>query len=80
MIQGIIITAYSPLGNNIYNIPRAVDDPVVLEVARTLQKSPAQVLISWAVQRGTAVLPKSITPSRIADNFQGMASRHTIDI
>ncbi|PYI07799.1 aldo-keto reductase [Aspergillus sclerotiicarbonarius CBS 121057] len=57
--MGIVVTGYSPLGNNIYNIPRAVDDPL----------TPAQVLISWAVQRGTVVLPKSVTPERIQSNF-----------
>ncbi|KJK65603.1 ARA1 like protein [Aspergillus parasiticus SU-1] len=69
VLQQIVITGYSPLGNNIYNIPRAVDDDLVVEVARRLGKTPAQVLISWAVQRGTVVLPKSITPERIRSNF-----------
>ncbi|KAL5334811.1 Aldo/keto reductase [Aspergillus crustosus] len=68
--KGIVLTGYSPLGNNIYNIPRAVDDPVVLETAEALGKTPAQVLISWAVQRGTVVLPKSVTPERIRSNFE----------
>ncbi|PYI12333.1 Aldo/keto reductase [Aspergillus sclerotiicarbonarius CBS 121057] len=66
----IVITAYSPLGNNIYNIARAVDDGLVIETARKLGKSPAQVLISWAVQRGTAVLPKSVTAERVRSNFE----------
>ena len=65
------MAAYSPLGNNIYNLPRAVDDPTVIELAKELNKQPAQVLVSWAVQRGTVVLPKSVTPQRINDNFQG---------
>ncbi|KAF2135839.1 uncharacterized protein K452DRAFT_322831 [Aplosporella prunicola CBS 121167] len=68
--QGIVVAAYSPLGNNIYNLPRAVDDPKVIEIAKELGKSPAQVLIQWAVQRGTVVLPKSVTPERIVSNFQ----------
>ncbi|OJJ61224.1 hypothetical protein ASPSYDRAFT_77452 [Aspergillus sydowii CBS 593.65] len=68
--KGILVTGYSPLGNNIYNIPRTVDDPLVIEIAKTLNKTPAQVLISWAVQRGTAVLPKSVTSERIQSNFQ----------
>ncbi|KAL5363136.1 NADP-dependent oxidoreductase domain-containing protein [Aspergillus floccosus] len=68
--KGIVTTAYSPLGNNIYGIPRAVDDPLVIETAQSLNKTPAQVLISWAVQRGTVVLPKSVTPERIASNFE----------
>ncbi|OKL61792.1 hypothetical protein UA08_02215 [Talaromyces atroroseus] len=66
----ILITGYSPLGNNIYNIPRAVDDNLVVDTARQLGKTPAQVLISWAVQRGTAVLPKSVTAERIRSNFE----------
>ncbi|GLA87518.1 hypothetical protein AtubIFM56815_001944 [Aspergillus tubingensis] len=68
--KGIVIAGYSPLGNNIYNIPRAVDEPLVIETAKKLNKTPAQVLISWAVQRGTVVLPKSVTPERIESNFQ----------
>ncbi|KAF4151199.1 hypothetical protein CNMCM6936_004509 [Aspergillus lentulus] len=68
--QGIVITAYSPLGNNIYNIPRAVDDPTVIQVAKELGKTPAQVLISWAIQRGTSVVPKSVTAERIKSNLE----------
>ncbi|KAL1616399.1 hypothetical protein SLS56_011441 [Neofusicoccum ribis] len=68
--QGIVTAAYSPLGNNIYNLPRAVDDPVVIEIAKGLGREPAQVLVQWAVQRGTVVLPKSVTPKRIEANFQ----------
>ena len=43
----------------------------VVEIAKKLNKDPAILLISWAVQRGAAVLPKSVTPSRIESNFQG---------
>ncbi|KAL2003818.1 hypothetical protein VTN02DRAFT_2172 [Thermoascus thermophilus] len=68
--NNILITAYSPLGNNIYGLPRVVDDPTVHEIAKRLGKDPALVLISWAVQRGTSVVPKSVTPSRIESNFQ----------
>ncbi|KAF7171888.1 hypothetical protein CNMCM6106_006242 [Aspergillus hiratsukae] len=68
--QGIVITAYSPLGNNIYSMPRAVDDPTVIQIAKELGKTPAQVLISWAIQRGTSVVPKSVTPERIRSNLE----------
>ncbi|KAG4034568.1 hypothetical protein MFRU_003g05260 [Monilinia fructicola] len=68
--KNIAVAAYSPLGNNIYNLPRGVDDPTVVSLAKGLGKQPAQLLISWAVQRGTIVLPKSVTPERIKDNFQ----------
>lgn len=68
--RGVVIAAYSPLGNNIYNIPRVVDDPVIIKIAKQLNKELAQVLICWAVQRGTVVLPKSVTPARIKSNFE----------
>ncbi|KAJ5892724.1 hypothetical protein N7504_009415 [Penicillium tannophilum] len=68
--KNILVTAYSPLGNNTFGIPRVIDDPTVAEIAKKLNKDPAQLLISWAVQRGSAVLPKSVTPSRIESNFE----------
>ncbi|KAK7222784.1 hypothetical protein V2G26_010787 [Clonostachys chloroleuca] len=68
--QGIHTSAYSPSANNIYNLPKAIDNEVVVKIAKEIGKSPAQVLIQWAVQRGTSVLPKSVTPSRIAENFE----------
>lgn len=46
-----------------------LENPVVLEIAASLNKTPAQVCIRWAVQRGTSVVPKSATASRIANNF-----------
>ncbi|EHA53381.1 aldehyde reductase 1 [Pyricularia oryzae 70-15] len=67
--QGIVVQAYSPTGNNIYGRPKPLDDPVVLEVAARVGRTPAQVLVQWAAQRGTVVLPKSVTPSRIDENF-----------
>ena len=57
-----------------------VDDPTVIEVAKKLGKDPAGLLISWAVQRGTSVLPKSVTPSRIESNFQGIPSPGALSI
>jgi diketogulonate reductase-like aldo/keto reductase len=68
--KGIQLTAYSPLGNNQTGEPRTVDDTKVHEVAKKLGKDPGQVLVSWGVQRGHGVLPKSVTASRIASNFQ----------
>jgi diketogulonate reductase-like aldo/keto reductase len=50
------------------------DDPIIIEIAKPLGKSPTQVVLSWAVQRGTVVLPKSVTPSRVEENFQGKSS------
>jgi len=68
--KGILIQAYSPLGNNTTGEPKTVDDKEVHGVARSLNMDPGQVLVSWGVQRGTVVLPKSVTEKRIQGNFQ----------
>ncbi|KAJ9606833.1 hypothetical protein H2200_008843 [Cladophialophora chaetospira] len=68
--NGILLEAYSPLGNNITGEPKTVDDPEVHAVAASLNMDPGQVLVSWGVQRNTVVLPKSVTEKRIIGNFQ----------
>lgn len=68
--KGIVLEAYSPLGNNQTGEPRTVDDKLVHEVAKQLDMDPGVVLGSWGVQRGTVVLPKSVTPTRIASNLK----------
>lgn len=49
----------------------ADDDDTIKELAEKLGKPPVSVLLSWAVQRGTVVLTKSVTPSRIKANLEG---------
>jgi len=68
--HNIILEAYSPLGNNSTGEQRTVDDPLVHDIAKQLNMDPGAVLASWAIQRGTVVLPKSVTPKRIADNLK----------
>ncbi|CAG8135338.1 unnamed protein product [Penicillium salamii] len=68
--KGIIVEAYSPLGNNQTGAPRTVDDPLVHTVSKEISLDPGALLASWGVQRGTVVLSKSVTPSRIASNLQ----------
>ncbi|KAL1866119.1 hypothetical protein VTK73DRAFT_4886 [Phialemonium thermophilum] len=68
--KGILVEAYSPLGNNQVNLPRTVDDPEVQALARDIGLDAGQMLYSWGVQRGTVVLPKSVTPSRIESNLK----------
>jgi diketogulonate reductase-like aldo/keto reductase len=68
--KNILVEAYSPLGNNQSGEPRTVDDPKVHEVGKELDMDPGVVLGSWGVQRGHVVLPKSVTPSRIASNLK----------
>jgi len=61
--------ANSPLGSG-GNKRDLLNDPVVVRVAKKLNKSPAQILIKWALQRGTSVIPKSTNPDRIKENIQ----------
>ncbi len=65
--HGIILLAFAALGHALE--PRLLDDPLVVSIARRLGKTPAQVLLAWGIQRGTAVLTASVTPSRISENF-----------
>lgn len=66
----IHVTAYSPLGNNSRNEPLLTELEPIKSVAKRLNATPAQVLISWSTTRGVSVLPKSVNPERIASNFQ----------
>ena len=50
--------------------------PEVKKIAAELGITPAQVVISWHIQRGTVVLPKSVTPSRVVENLQGACASH----
>jgi methylglyoxal/glyoxal reductase len=61
--QNIKIEAYSPLTKG-----RKLNDPDLVKIAAKYDKSPAQVLIRWSLQHGYIVLPKSVTPERIASN------------
>jgi len=68
--EGIHITAYSPLGNNLQGKKRLVDYPEVKEVAERLGATTAQVLIAWGASRGYSVIPKSVQKDRIVKNFE----------
>ena len=57
--------SWSPLGQGLLLANEAVG-----EVARKLGKTPAQVIVRWHIQNGLIVIPKSVTPSRIVENFQ----------
>ncbi|EME30405.1 aldo/keto reductase [Galdieria sulphuraria] len=64
--RGIHVTAYSPLGSGKEG---PLQDSVVRSISEKLGKTPAQVLLAWGLQRGTSVIPKSVTPTRIKENL-----------
>ncbi|ORX84110.1 Aldo/keto reductase [Anaeromyces robustus] len=66
--NNIQVTAYCPLGIN--TKPKIFEDPIINEVAKKNNMTPSQVILSWNVQRNVIVIPKSVTPSRIEENFQ----------
>ena len=60
----VVAQAYSPLGTG-----RHLDNPVVARIASAADRTPAQVLIRWAIQKGLSVIPKSVHQNRIEENF-----------
>jgi aldehyde reductase len=65
--KGIVFLAFAPLGHGMK--PGPLEDPVILAVAAQAGKTPAQVLLAWAVQRGTALLTTPRRPDRAKENF-----------
>ena len=65
--KGIILLAFAPLGHGMR--PGPLEDPVVLAIAQRTSLTPAQVLLAWAIQRGTALLTTSKNPERISENY-----------
>jgi diketogulonate reductase-like aldo/keto reductase len=66
--QGIVLLAFAALGHS--STPNLLQDKVITDIAARLDLTPAQVVLSWAVQRGTAFLTTSTKPQRIQENFE----------
>lgn len=64
--HGIVTEAWSPLARG----GAVLSDPTVTAIAERVGKSPAQVVLRWSLQLGNVVLPRSVTPSRIAENLE----------
>ena len=69
--HGIVMLAFAPLGHGIE--PRLLDDPVITAVARAVGQAPSQVLLAWAIQRGTAVITSSTNPRYMEESFAASA-------
>ncbi|HEX3120474.1 MAG TPA: aldo/keto reductase [Candidatus Acidoferrum sp.] len=65
--NGIVLLAFAPLGHGMK--PGLLEDPVITSVASKLGKTPAQVLLAWAIQRGTALLTTPRSADRAKENF-----------
>src|SRR5580704_15146675 len=66
--NGIVLQAFAALGHS--SEPRLLEDPVITTIAKRVNKTPAQVVLAWAIQRGSALLTTSKTLSRIKENFE----------
>jgi diketogulonate reductase-like aldo/keto reductase len=65
--QGIVVQAFAALGHAMQ--PSVLKDPVITSIAQRVHKTPAQVALAWAVQRGTAFLTTSTKAERIRESF-----------
>ncbi len=65
--KGIVFLAFAPLGHGIR--PGLLEDPVISAIAARVEKTPAQVLLAWAVQRGTALLTTPKNAARARENL-----------
>jgi alcohol dehydrogenase (NADP+) len=65
--KGIVLLAFAPLGHGMR--PGLIEDPVISAIAARLGRTPAQVLLPWAVQRGTAFLTTPKSAARARENF-----------
>jgi len=69
------VTAFSPLANpghmfRVEGQPQLLQESLLEKIAKSYEKTPAQVAIRWSIQRGLIVIPKSVSKNRIDENFQ----------
>ncbi|OWF38269.1 aldose reductase-like [Mizuhopecten yessoensis] len=73
--KGIVVVAYSPLGSPQRpwakpDDPKLLEEPEIVKTAAQYNKSPAQVVLRWGVQRGYMVIPKSVSAARMTQNIE----------
>jgi 2,5-diketo-D-gluconate reductase A len=62
--SGIATEAWSPIAQG-----AVLKDPVITELAAGYERTPAQIVLRWHIQLGNIIIPKSVTPERVAENF-----------
>lgn len=71
--HGVLSQAWAPIGGITFYRKgphtSTLENPVIGEIAAAHGKTPAQVMLRWHIQQGRQVIPKSVTPARIAENF-----------
>ena len=71
--HGILSQAWSPIGGITFyrdgSHGSTLQDPTITTIAEAHDRTPAQVMLRWHLQQGRQVIPKSVTPSRIAENL-----------
>ncbi|MFT3751903.1 MAG: aldo/keto reductase [Paludibacter sp.] len=72
--SGILVTAFSPLGSRrlINDDESIARNPTILSIAEKHSCLPTEVILAWGMKRGTAVIPKSVNPTRIRDNYESV--------
>ena len=72
--NNIEVTAYSPLGSQPHEGQESVlENPVIQEIAERIKATPAQVVLAWQMQRGVAVIPKSVHEAHLRENYASLA-------
>ncbi|KUF91240.1 hypothetical protein AM588_10003589 [Phytophthora nicotianae] len=72
--QGIILEAYSPLAQG-----KKMDDPVIMEIAKELNATQAQVMVAWSLAKGFIALPKSVRESHIKSNLDASNQKLSVN-
>lgn len=84
--KGIFLTGYCPLGSAdrpavriLEGEPKLFQNPIIQEIANLKGVSVAQIILSWAVNRGTSVIPKSVNPVRLKENLEAADLELSVD-
>lgn len=75
--NNIIVTGFCPLGSSDRPInrisagePKLFENKTIIDIAQEKGNTPAQIMLAWAINRGTSVIPKSVNPQRLKENLE----------